>query len=92
MGLANSTLTRTVENLITKDLAIRGQDDQDRRVVLVTLTSKGRELRRSLEEARRELQGRILDGIQEGERLNVLHALERLNGAIEKTLRACCGD
>jgi len=92
MGLANSTMTRMVENLVTKELVRRWQDDQDRRVVRVTLTARGRELQRALKEARRELQRRILEEIQEGERPAILDALEKLNAAVEKTMQSCCAD
>ncbi len=92
MGLANSTMTRMVENLVTKELVQRWQDDQDRRVVRVKLTARGEELQRSLKEARRELQKRILEELQEGERPAILDALEKLSAAVEKIMKGCCGD
>jgi DNA-binding MarR family transcriptional regulator len=92
MGLANSTMTRMVENLVTKDLVHRWQDDQDRRVVRVTLTSRGEELQRALKEARRELQRRIFAEVQEGERPGILDALEKLSVAVEKIMRSCCSE
>ncbi len=92
MGLANSTMTRMVENLVTKDLAHRSQDDQDRRVVRVMLTARGQELQRALQEARRELQRRILEELQEGEQPAILDALAKLNAAVEKIMKDCCGD
>ncbi len=92
MGLANSTMTRMVENLVAKELVHRWQDDQDRRVVRVSLTARGEELQRALKEARRELQRRIFAELQEGERPSILNALEKLNAAVEKTMQSCCGD
>ncbi len=91
LGLANSTMTRMVEHLVTKGLVQRWQDEQDRRVVRVSLTAEGQQLQRDLVEARRELQQRILEEIREAERPAILGALEKLNAAVEKILGDCCG-
>jgi DNA-binding MarR family transcriptional regulator len=58
----------------------------------VRLTARGEELQRALKEARRELQRRILEELQEEERPSILNALEKLNAAVEKTMRGCCSD
>jgi len=91
MGLANSTMTRMVDQLVAKGLARRRQGDEDRRVVRVALTAQGQGLQRTLEEARRELLRRILGDIKEGEWPTVLHSLEKLNGAVEKVMKGFCG-
>jgi DNA-binding MarR family transcriptional regulator len=91
LGLANSTMTRMVENLVARGLVSRTEDDQDRRVVRVALTNEGRKLQGSLKEARREIQRLILSEIKPEERATVLEVLENLNTAIEKAMRDCCG-
>lgn len=41
LGLDNSTTSRTVNNLVTRNLARRVQDPEDRRYVTITLTDPG---------------------------------------------------
>ncbi|MGA2479256.1 MAG: MarR family transcriptional regulator [Spirochaetia bacterium] len=91
LGLANSTMTRMVENLVTRGFVRRTEDEQDRRVVRVALTAEGRKLQGSLKEARREIQRLILAEIRVEDRTTVLEVLEKLNLASEKALKACCG-
>ena len=95
MRLAKSTMTRMVDNLVTKDLVQRRQrwqNDQDRRYVRLTLTARGEQLQRALKEARRELQRQVLEELQKGDRPAILDALEKLNDAVEKTMQGCCGE
>ncbi len=91
MGLANSTMTRMVDQLVAKGLVLRRQGEEDRRVVQVALTAKGQRLQRTLEEARRELLRQILGDIEEGAWPTVLRSLEKLNGAVEKVMKSFCG-
>lgn len=92
MELANSTMTRMVDQLVSKDLVYRRQDDRDRRVVLVGLTPQGQGLRSTLERAKQELFQEVLGEISQEERPAILHALEHvvklLGSAVEN---ACCG-
>jgi DNA-binding MarR family transcriptional regulator len=90
LGLANSTMTRMVENLVARGLVRRMEDDQDRRIVRVALTSEGRALQGSLKEARREIQRLIMTGLRAEDRIMVLKALEKLNAASEMAMRECC--
>ncbi len=92
LGLANSTMTRMVENLVARGFVRRTEDDQDRRVVRVALTTEGRKLQGSLKEARREIQRLILSGIRVEDRATVLEVLEKLNAASDKAMRECCGE
>jgi DNA-binding MarR family transcriptional regulator len=92
LGLANSTVTRMVEHLVARGLVRRTEDEQDRRIVRVALTAEGRKLQGSLKEARREIQRLIFSEIKAEERSTVLEVLEKLNAAIEKAMRDCCGE
>lgn len=47
VGLQQPTATKAVDRLVSKKLAVRGQDT-DRRVVMVSLTSSGRTMGRAL--------------------------------------------
>ncbi|GAH78275.1 unnamed protein product, partial [marine sediment metagenome] len=48
-----STLTRTVDKLVKKEFVARKRDPEDRRMVRVALTAKGRKLISRFEEARK---------------------------------------
>lgn len=90
MGLANSTMTRMVDNLVRKGLMYRKPDDEDRRVVRVGIAAQGQIVRRTLEKAQQEQMQEALSEIQEDERPAIVHALEQVNKSIEKALKACC--
>lgn len=86
MGLAGSTMTRMVDQLVSKRLVQRKPDDEDRRVVRVWLTERGREARRTLEQALQDFFKGALDDIREEERPTILRALERIVQSVEKGL------
>ena len=50
MSLTSSTMTRMLDNLTKDKLIERGEDPNDRRVVVVKLTNKGKKLTRDIEE------------------------------------------
>ncbi len=49
MNLAGSTMTRVVDQLVLKELVSRAPDEEDRRIVRVTLTELGRRVRADVE-------------------------------------------
>src|SRR3990170_2934878 len=51
MGVANSTMTRMVDQLVRKELVYRRHSEDDRRVVRVELTTQGQKVRHTLERA-----------------------------------------
>lgn len=89
MGLANSTMTRMVDQLVRRGLVQRKPDDRDRRVILVGLTSKGREVRSALEMEFQEFFKLVLQEIKEDELSAVLDAMEKMFDAIGKVASAC---
>jgi len=89
MGLANSTMTRMVDQLVRRGLVQRKPDDRDRRVILVGLTSKGREVRSALEMEFQEFFKLVLQEIEEEERSAVLDAMEKMFDAVGKVASAC---
>ncbi len=90
MGLANSTMTRMVDQLVKKGFVCRTPDVEDRRVVRVGLTAKGQEMRQSLEEAQQYLFGQVLSEIPPDERHVLLQVLERVVTAIETVRQKGC--
>jgi len=92
MRLANSTMTRMVDQLVQKRLVIRETDPQDRRIVLVHLTDKGREERSTFRSTLQDIFSQVLGELSVEEREDVLYSLRSLNSAILKTLNSCCSD
>lgn len=90
MGLANSTMTRMVDQLVKKGFVRRATDDEDRRVVRVSLTAQGRETRRNLEQAQQYFFGQVLAEAPQDERHNILQVLEWVITAIEKVRQKGC--
>ncbi|HCC78532.1 MAG: hypothetical protein A2X25_09450 [Chloroflexi bacterium GWB2_49_20] len=90
MGLANSTMTRMIDQLVDKGFVRRTADDEDRRVVRVSLTEKGQEIRHNLEEAQQYFFGKVLTEIPQNERHGILQVLERVIAAIEKVRKNGC--
>lgn len=90
MGLANSTMTRMIDHLVRKGLADRRHDDEDRRVVRVTLTPKGQKMRRTFEKERQEIYREVLADIQESDHPAIIGSLERVTKAIAAAMKKCC--
>lgn len=90
MGLANSTMTRMIDHLVRKGLADRRHDDADRRVVRVTLTAKGQEMRRTFEKERQQIYREVLADIQESDHPVIITSLEKVTKAIAAAMKKCC--
>lgn len=89
--LANSTMTRMMDQLVQKGMAAREPDPADRRIVRVRLTEKGRGTGTRLKQALHEVFSEVLRDLPEGEKHDLLHSLKTLNQSIVKTLKDCCG-
>ncbi len=91
MRLANSTMTRMVDQLVQKGMVIRASDDEDRRIVHIRLTAKGQDVRARLKNTLQDFFTQVLSNLPEDQRGEILHSLEILNQSILKTLNTCCG-
>ncbi len=89
MGLANSTMTRTVDQLVIKKLVEREPDPDDRRVVRIRLTANGRETQRSVKSAFQDFFEQALREIPSEDRETVLQSLGQISQAIANGLEAC---
>lgn len=85
MSLASSTMTRIVDKLVRDGYIERSQDDQDRRVVHVSLTEKGKGLFKVISRIYDEFHRRIIESIPPGEIPKIADALSTLKEAIEGT-------
>jgi DNA-binding MarR family transcriptional regulator len=77
-----STLTRTVDKLVKKEFVARKRDPEDRRMVRVALTAKGKKIIRRFEEARKKHTESILRQMTSQERRDLLHILKTLHARI----------
>jgi DNA-binding MarR family transcriptional regulator len=88
LNLENSTMSRTVNNLVSNELAKRDIDPQDRRYLTISLTDKGQKLYEEIEEDMNLYFKKIYDNLPEGKRDQVLESIEMLLTAIDKS--ECC--
>jgi len=75
LDMALSTATRTVDKLIVKQLVDRRRLDEDRRVVKVRFSKRGREIHRFVVSAQRRTAGTMLAKLTSQERQEFLRLL-----------------
>ncbi|GAA2309666.1 hypothetical protein GCM10009853_078950 [Glycomyces scopariae] len=85
LGIDPSTVTKMLQRLERQDLVERRADAVDRRVSVVAITSKGRELLDSIEESWRRLDEITCAGFTEADR----SALSSLLVRLEHNLSTC---
>ncbi|AOT71682.1 MarR family winged helix-turn-helix transcriptional regulator [Geosporobacter ferrireducens] len=88
LNLDNSTMSRTVNNLVQQDLAEREIDATDRRFVGINLTEKGSDVFNGIEEEMTIYFNKVLSDIPEDKRDQVIESLELLLDAVKKN--KCC--
>ncbi|MCX4095353.1 MarR family transcriptional regulator [Nocardia sp. alder85J] len=84
LGLATPTVTRATTRMEAAGLLRREPHPTDRRLVLLHLTERGRELEHRIEEAGALLTERALAGFTAAERVGVLAALRRIEGNLSR--------
>jgi len=77
-----STLTRTVDKLVEKEFVARKRDPEDRRMVRVAMTAKGRKIISRFEEARKKHIESILRQMTSQERRDLLNIFKTLHARI----------
>ena len=88
LNLEDSTMSRTVNNLVTGKLAKRDIDPQDRRYVTISLTEIGQKLFENIENSMERYYNDIFSHIPEAKREQVLESLDLLLKAVVKS--DCC--
>ena len=76
--LTSSGTTKRLDKLEEAGLIARGPDPDDRRAILITLTTKGKDLIDRLTEAHLENERRILAGLSEADRRRLADLLRKL--------------
>lgn len=87
MKVSTAAMTGLVERLVRDGYAVRGYDPQDRRIVKVDLTSKGKELVRKVHLQRRQMVINVFDKINEADRGDYLRVVERIRDVLIKDSR-----
>jgi MarR family transcriptional regulator, organic hydroperoxide resistance regulator len=90
LNLNSSTMTRIIDNLVRDEYITRTRDEVDRRIVLVSLTDKGNEAAKALNESVNNYYKKIIAGIPEGQVENVLNSVNLLLDAFRKANPNCC--
>lgn len=88
LDLDNSTMSRTVNNLVSRDLAVRELDPSDRRYVTIKLTPAGQNTFESIETNMDNYFLQIFKAVPETKREQVLESLQILLSAIDDS--DCC--
>lgn len=88
LNLENSTMSRTVNNLVNNELVKREIDSIDRRYISISLTEKGYKLYKIIEDNIRKYFEKVYKDIPENKRTQVLDSLEMLLSVIN--VNECC--
>lgn len=88
LNLKNSTMSRTVNNLVTSELAKRDIDPNDRRYVTISLTESGTKIFKGIEEGMNLYFKKIYNFMPADKRGQVMESMEILVDAISKN--ECC--
>ncbi|GFP74324.1 MarR family winged helix-turn-helix transcriptional regulator [Clostridium fungisolvens] len=88
LNLENSTMSRTVNNLVTNELVKRDIDPEDRRYVTISLTDKGNDIYQEIEEEMNVYFTKIYEAIPADKRQQVLESIDILLESIDKS--SCC--
>jgi len=88
IGLDTSTLSRTVNNLVAKNMVSRELDPDDRRYVTIQLTPEGSRYFQEIESSMDAYFHKIYENIAESDRALVLKGLTLLLDAIQES--NCC--
>lgn len=90
MNLSTSTMTRIVNNLVRDNFVKRVKDENDRRIVYVSLTEMGLDAAKDLELSIKDYYRKIVANLPAGEVEDVLRAVSLLVNAFEKANPNCC--
>jgi len=86
LGLANSTVTRMVDQLVSKGLVRREPDPEDRRVVQVGLTAQGQGLHQALAADFQHFFSMVLAEIPLDQQTPIIDSLELVTQLIIKVM------
>lgn len=85
LNLENSTMSRTVNNLVKNNLVKREIDEKDRRYITISLTENGKAVFENIELRMNEFFRTIYSSITEDKREQVLESLQILIQAVNNS-------
>lgn len=85
LGITVGTLTVSVNNLVRKGYVNRVRNNEDRRVVKLALTKKGRLLYRLHDKFHRDMVRETIEEMSEEEAKVLMRGLKNLHGFLERT-------
>ena len=86
MGLAKSTMTRIVNNMVREGWVEQVRDQRDRRMVNVQLTRKGRKMAEMLDHSSRDYVQRILKHLPQEKIPQALESMRWIIKSVEKEI------
>jgi MarR family 2-MHQ and catechol resistance regulon transcriptional repressor len=90
MHLAISTMTRVVAQLVRQGYARRRRDPEDRRVIHVTITPRGKEIMATIRRSLIESQKAILRTVTKGQWAGAIAVVEALGRGAREWQATCC--
>lgn len=84
LNLDNSTMSRTINNLVNSDIVIRETDVKDRRYVVIKLTDSGCRIFKEIEQNMKKYFEKVYELIPKEKVNQVIESLEILNDAIRE--------
>lgn len=85
LGLDKSTMSRTINNLVEANLAMREIDSENRRYIIIQLTEKGDDIFTNIENSMHDYYSNIFTKIPDNKRQQVLESLQILTKSIHDT-------
>ncbi len=79
LGITAGSLTTSMNSLVKKRYVVRRRSEQDRRVVYISLTEKGRKAYRHHEEFHRQMTNAVIESLEEEEIPVLLKTLDSLS-------------
>jgi DNA-binding MarR family transcriptional regulator len=73
-----STVTTLVDKLVNLGYVTKQKDLKDSRIILVSLTDKGKQLKSDFEEISKELMATVYKGIKEEEKEQLIKTLKKI--------------
>ncbi|KYH34865.1 DNA-binding transcriptional repressor MarR [Clostridium tepidiprofundi DSM 19306] len=84
LNITVGTLTIAINNLVRKGYAVRERSEKDRRVVMVSLTRKGKLAYRLHEKFHSDMIKYTIEGLNETEEAILINSLEKLNNYLKQ--------
>ncbi|MBN2851508.1 MAG: MarR family transcriptional regulator [Clostridia bacterium] len=86
-NITSGTITYTVNKLVQRGYVRQYQDDNDRRIFMISITEAGRNLYKTVFDEHLIFLNKMLSGINEDEKINLIEQLNQLEKSINMNQR-----